>query len=97
MICGLAIIILGLGALTESYTVNYFDCTKPKSVLSYDVSAACKRERVWMKRAVQLMSYFKKEKSVNYKGIRAESSRVNLLCIVERSRIRKWPKFRKSS
>ena len=39
-------LIMDLAALGDSYSIDYFDCRAPKGISRYDVSQACKEERV---------------------------------------------------
>ena len=40
------LLIMDLAALVESYSIDYFDCRTPKGISRYDVSQACKEERM---------------------------------------------------
>ena len=40
------ILTMDLAALVDSYSIDYFDCRTPKGISRYDVSQACKEERV---------------------------------------------------
>ena len=43
---GMILLIMDLAALVESYSIDYFDCRTPKGISRYDVSQACKEERM---------------------------------------------------
>ena len=43
---GMILLIMDLAALVENYSIDYFDCRTPKGISRYDVSQACKEERM---------------------------------------------------
>ena len=45
-IFGMIILIMDLAALVDNYSIDYFDCRTPKGISHYDVSQACKEERM---------------------------------------------------
>ena len=55
------ILTMDLAALVDSYSIDYFDCRTPKGISRYDVSQACKEERV-NDPAKQNIIYYKRKK-----------------------------------
>ena len=45
-IFGMIFLIMDLGVLVNSYSIDYFDCRTPKGISRYDVSKACNEERM---------------------------------------------------
>ena len=61
-IFGTMMLTMGLAALVDSYSINYFDCRVPKGISRYDVSRACEEER--MNDLAKQIYYFLQKKEI---------------------------------